>query len=58
MKKNQQSWEIAFCGVSAALSVALMLLGASRGDEVAVRVEGGGEEQNLAALEDFFRANL
>lgn len=28
MKKNQQSWEIAFCGVSAALSVALMLLGA------------------------------
>lgn len=38
--------------------MALMLLGASRGDEVAVRVEGGGEEQNLAALEDFFRANL
>ena len=38
--------------------MALMLLGASQGDEVTVAVEGGGEEKNLAALEDFFRANL
>ena len=38
--------------------MALMLLGASQGDEVTVAVEGGGEEKDLAALEDFFRANL
>ena len=38
--------------------MAPILLGASQGDEVTVAVEGGGEEKNLAALEDFFRANL
>lgn len=38
--------------------MALMLLGASQGDEVTVTVEGDGEEKDLAALEDFFRANL
>ena len=38
--------------------MALMGLGIKQGDTVTVTVEGGGEEANAAALEQFFKDNL
>ena len=37
---------------------ALMGAGVKKGDEVAVSIEGGDEEQAAAAIERFFRENL
>lgn len=47
-------------GKSAAATklMALMGLGIKQGDVVAVTVEGGDEEANTAAMEQFFQANL
>lgn len=38
--------------------MALMGLGIKQGDTVTVTIEGGGEEANAAALEQFFKDNL
>lgn len=38
--------------------MAVMGLGIKQGDAVTVTVEGGAEEANAAALEQFFRDNL
>lgn len=38
--------------------MALMTLGAVRGDEVTVEIEGGDEERTLRTLERFFQENL
>lgn len=38
--------------------MALMGLGIKQGDTVTVAIEGGGEEANAAALEQFFKDNL
>lgn len=38
--------------------MAVMGLGIKQGDTITVTVEGGGEEVNVAALEQFFRDNL
>lgn len=38
--------------------MALMGLGIKQGDTVTVSIEGGGEEANAAALEQFFKDNL
>ena len=47
-------------GQSAAATrlIALMGLGVRQGDTVTVTLEGGGEEANAAAMEQFFRDNL
>lgn len=37
---------------------ALMGAGVKKGDEVTVSIEGGDEEQAVAAIERFFRENL
>lgn len=44
--------------VAATKVMALMMLGAKQGDQVTVVVEGGSEEANAAALEQFFQDNL
>ena len=38
--------------------MALMGLGIKQGETVTVTVEGGNEEANLAAMEQFFKENL
>lgn len=38
--------------------MALMGLGIRQGDTVTVTVEGGNEEANFAAMEQFFKSNL
>ena len=38
--------------------MALMGLGIKQGDTVTVTIEGGGEEANAAAMEQFFKDNL
>ncbi len=43
---------------SATRLMALMMLGIGQGDTVTVTVEGGSEEANAAALEQFFKDNL
>ena len=47
-------------GKSAAATklMALMGLGIKQGDTVTVTVEGGSEEANFAAMEQFFQENL
>lgn len=47
-------------GRSAAASklMALMGLGIKQGDTVSVSIEGGDEETNAAAMEQFFKDNL
>lgn len=38
--------------------MAIMSLGIKQGDTVSVTVEGGNEDVNAAALEEFFKENL
>lgn len=38
--------------------MALMALGIKQGDTVSVSIEGGDEEANAAAMEQFFKENL
>lgn len=47
-------------GKSAAATrlMAVMGLGVKCGGTVTVKIEGGGEDSSLAAMEDFFRNNL
>ena len=42
----------------AAKLMALMGLGIKQGDTVSVSIEGGDEEANAAAMEQFFKENL
>ncbi len=43
---------------SATRLMAVMGLGVKCGDTVTVKVEGGDENNSLAAMEDFFKSNL
>ena len=45
-------------GAGADRLVALMTLGATRGDTVTVRIEGGNEQKALQVMKDFFLQNL
>lgn len=60
VKELDSAVTVAHHGKSASASklMALMTLGAKRGDAVTVTVEGGHEEDTLRAMENFFRTHL
>ena len=45
-------------GRSAAASKLMALLGVKQGDTISVLIEGDGEEDDAAAMEQFFKDNL